>query len=547
MTVPTVRPYGGGWRELVLVLVTAAILTVALTYPIAFRIGDVGRADTADGQFSLWNVAWVSRTLLTNPLHVFDANIFYPHRGTLAYSESNIATGLLGVPMYWATHNPYATLNFAVLLSVLFTAVGTYYLVRYLVQDRRAAAVSAICFAFCPHLFGHMAEVQALMTLGIPFSMLAFHRVADRPTFGRGAVLGLVMVTQALFSGYYGVFIVLMIGFAVFVIAWTRGLWSIGRYWLSIATGAFVAIGIVAPFYVPYARIERLGFARTLAQAGMFAANWSSYLASSSYAHAWLLQFLPRWTEVNFPGVIATVFGVAGFFVARTKREREIVLVYGGLAILALWASFGPRAGLYTALYKTVPMLAWLRTPSRFGLIVTFGLSVLAGLSVKRLLTTSWRGTLGGVAIAAIAVGELLVPLGLSDAIPIAPVYRVLATLPPGPVIEMPFYYPQVGLYQHTKYMLASTAHWMPLVNGYSDYTPPDFYAHVMTLAPFPSHDALKILEPNSVRYAVFHLYGYNTRNRNEALQRLAEFRQYFRPIYSDETTQLYEIVGYPK
>ncbi|HWF85638.1 MAG TPA: hypothetical protein VG222_12355, partial [Vicinamibacterales bacterium] len=304
---PTVRPHGGGWRELVLVVVTAAILTIALTYPIAFRIGDVGRADTADGRYSLWNVAWVSRTLLVDPLHVFDANIFYPHRGTLAYSESNIATGLLGLPMYWATHNPYATLNFAVLLSVLLTAVGTYYLVRYLVEDRRAAAVSAICFAFCPHLFGHMAEVQALMTLGIPFSMLAFHRVVDRPAAGRGAVLGLVMVAQALFSGYYGVFIVLMVGFAVFAVAWTRGLWSNRRYWLSIATGAFVAVGIVAPFYVPYARIERLGFERTLDDARRFVATWSSYLASSAYAHAWLLQFLPRWSDVNFPGVIATV------------------------------------------------------------------------------------------------------------------------------------------------------------------------------------------------------------------------------------------------
>jgi hypothetical protein len=123
----------------------------------------------------------------------------------------------------------------------------------------------------------------------------------------------------------------------------------------------------------------------------------------------------------------------------------------------------------------------------------------------------------------------------------------VLATLPRGPVIEMPFYYPQVGLYQHTKYLLASTAHWMPLVNGYSDYTPPDFYEHVMTLAPFPSREAMKILEPSGVRYAVFHLYGYNTSNRHDALQRLAELSQYFRPIYVDETTQLYEIIGYPK
>jgi len=530
-----------------LVVLAAAILTAALTYPMAFRIGDVGRADTADGQFSLWNVAWVSHALLEKPRHVFDANIFYPHRRTLAYSESNIGTGVIGLPMYWATHNPYATLNFAVLVSFLLTAAGTYYLVLHLVDDRRAAAVSAICFAFCPHMFGHLAQVQALMTLGIPLSMLAFHRVADRPTPGRGTALGLAMALQALCSGYYGVFVALMVGFATLVVACTRGLWRDHRFWRSIAIGALVAIGCVTPFYAPYARLQRLGFVRTLEDADRFVANWSSYLASSAYAHAWMLQFLPRWSDVNFPGIVATVFGIGGCLVARTKPEREVVLVYGGLTALALWMSFGPAAGLYSALYKTVPMLSWLRTPSRFGLIVAFGLSILAGLSVKRLATLSRHGTLVGCVIAAMTVGELALPLGLSDAIPVAPVYRVLATLPRGPVIEMPFYYPQVGLYQHTKYMLASTTHWMPLVNGYSDYTPRDFSEHVMTLASFPSREALKVLAPSHVRYAVFHLYGYDTRNRTEALTRLAELAPYFRPIYADDTTQLYEIIGYPK
>jgi len=84
-------------------------------------------------------------------------------------------------------------------------------------------------------------------------------------------------------------------------------------------------------------------------------------------------------------------------------------------------------------------------------------------------------------------------------------------------------------------------------VNGYSDYTPPDFYENVMTLAPFPSREAMKILEPMRVRYAVIHLYGYNERNRRDALERLAELAPYFRPIYVDDTTQLYEITGYPK
>jgi hypothetical protein len=201
---------------------------------------------------------------------------------------------------------------------------------------------------------------------------------------------------------------------------------------------------------------------------------------------------------------------------------------------------------LYSALYEVVPMFAGLRAPARFGLIVGFGLSVLAAVAISSWLRKTTRPALVTAALVVAAVGELAVPVYMPEVPPVEPVYRTLATLPRGAVIEMPFFYPEVGLFQHTKYMLASTAHWMPMVNGYSDYIPPDFYDHVMLLAPFPSRDAFKILEPNRVRYAVFHMNGYNTENRNDVLTRLKEFEAYLRPLYMDDTTRLYEIVGFP-
>jgi hypothetical protein len=492
-------PRSGG-LELAAVLAVGAVLTVALTYPLAFGIGSVGRVDNGDGQFSIWNVAWVARTLVVDPLHVYDANIFYPHRWTLAYSENNLGAGLLAVPAYWVTRNPYFAHNFVVLLAFLLTATGTYYLVRYLTGDRRAAIVSAICFAFCPHVFGHLPHIQALMTAGLPFCMLAFHRLADRPTLRRGVVLGLAMAAQAISSGYYGVFVMLMIGFTVFVMATTRNLWANRLYWTAIATGAVVAVLVVGPFYVPYRVLQRTtGFRRSLEEATRYSANWSSYLASSAHAHAWVLPSLPQWTEVNFPGLVALVFGVAAILLVRSPREREIVFVYGGLALLACWASFGPNAGLYSVLYNTVSVFSWLRVPARFGVVVVFGLSVLTGLTLTKLLSRVRHPTMLGAAIAIVAAGELAVQLDFRQVSPVAPVYRLLSTLPRGPVIEMPFYYRSVDFPQHVKYMLASTAHWMPLVNGYSDYTPVDFVTNIMTLAPFPSRDGFKLLESRRV------------------------------------------------
>src|SRR5438094_6676033 len=135
------------------VIVSSCALACAMTYPLVARLGTDGRVDTDDGRLSIWNVAWVARTLVVDPLHLFDANIFYPDRGTLAYSENNIGAGLLAIPAYWLSdRNPYAAHNTVVLVAFALTAIGMYYLVRRLTADRRAAAVAAVLFAFCPHV-----------------------------------------------------------------------------------------------------------------------------------------------------------------------------------------------------------------------------------------------------------------------------------------------------------------------------------------------------------------------------------------------------------
>ena len=527
-------------------LFASAVAAVALTWPLAPDLGRIAR-DDGDGRFSIWNVAWVAHALTTDPAHVFDANIFFPHTGTLAYSENNLGAGALAVPVWMATGNPYAAHNFVVLLAFVLSATGMYYLVRRLTDDRRAAAVSAIGFAFCPYVFAHMAHIQLLMTAGLPFAMLAFHRLADCPTLKRGAVLGGVMAGQALSCGYYGVFVTLAVGYGVLVVCASRGLWANRTFAIALAVGAAVAIALIAPAFAHYLVLEKAGFTRDLDAARFYSPNPSAYLASSSYAHAWMLDRIPPWkNEVAFPGFVVGVCGFAGAWIAWTTRRRELLAVYGGLTLLAAWASFGPAAGLYTVLYRTIPVFVLLRAPGRFVLVVAFGLAVLAGVAVAHVLARVRHATAAGCVLALVTAGELLVPLRLPEAAPVEPVYRVLATLPRQGVIEMPFYYHAVGLFQHTKYMVASTAHWMPLVNGYSDYIPPDFHEDVETLKFFPSRDAFKVLERKGARYAVIHLYGYNEENRRDELARLQQFAQYLRPLYQDDATRLYEIVGFP-
>jgi uncharacterized membrane protein len=434
-----------------------------------------------------------------------------------------------------------------VLFAFVLTFVGMYYLARRLTGDRRASVLSAVWFAFCPFVFARTAHIQLLMTAGLPFSMLAFHRLVDAPSPRRGAVLGAMLAAQALCCGYYGIFAALSVAFAGLVVASTRALWGRSRFWLAIAVAAAVVTTLVAPAFVPYSRLQRdSGFHRTIAEAARYSANGSAWLASSSFAHGWLLRYIGQWTDVLFPGVLVIVFGVAGLVVARRGVRREIAIVYGGLTLLSMWMSFGPAGKLYSAAYAVVPGFGWLRAPSRFGIVTAFGLAVLGGVAAAEWLKNTRRaGALFGAALT-LSCAELAVPLRIPDVPPTEPVYTRLAALPAGPVIEMPFFYLEYMFPRHTYYMLQSTTHWKPLVNGYSDYVPPDFLANVMTLAPFPSRDALQLLDREHVRYAVFHRYWYNDENWRDVTARMQEFGTYLRRLYADEGTQLFEILGSP-
>src|SRR5262249_6028742 len=96
------------------------------------------------------------------------------------------------------------------------------------------------------------------------------------------------------------------------------------------------------------------------------------------------------------------------------------------------------------------------------------------------------------------------------------------------------------------RYMLGSTGHWQPLVNGYSDYMPPDFAAIEGPLGTFPSAEAFALVEPNQIRYAIFHLKEYKGAQFPALLGRLEEFGPDLQRLYADEQMMLFEITGSP-
>lgn len=547
-----------GLAEATAVVAAALLLTAALTYPLVPKLDRIGRLNTADGRYAMWNVAWVADTLIVRPSKLFDANIFYPARQALAFSEANIGAGVIAIPAWGFSGNPYLAHNTVVLFAFAMGVGGAYYLVRYLTGSREAAAVAGVLFGFCPFVFARTAHIQLMMTFGLPFSMLAFHRLVDRATPGRAVTLGVVLWAQALSCAYYGIFAGLLVGLGTIVFALTRGLWRSPRYWGLIALAAAVSLMLTAPFFLPYLQVQEDGFARTLDDARMYSANGGAWLASSAWAHRWWLPRIEGFNEVLFPGAIASLLALWGTArllgrrddqaVSATGLRRDVAGYYLAVAAIAFWASFGPDAGLYRVLYDTVPVFSFLRAPARIGIVVTLALVVVGSHVLAPWLRARPRPWAWSTALVVLAALELNgAPLtALREAPPVPEAYRRLATLPRGPVAEFPYFYERNDFPRHAEYMLGSTYHFQPLINGYSDHIPAEWRATVVPLSSFPTREAFAILGRIGARYVVFHLQGYDRRSRERLLVRLTTYQQYLKPIVQDDDVWLFEIVDWP-
>ena len=535
-------------------LLLGAVLVAVMTAPTLTRLTEVGRLDTNDGRFSVWNIAWIDHALLTNPAGLLDANIFYPHTGTLAYSELNLVAGLFGLPWYAVTGDPLAALNGSIATGLWLAFVLMWWLVRRLTGSDGAGLVAATAFVFCPYMSARTAHVQLLMIFVFPLLLIAFHRYVERPGPSRGAQLGVTLAIAALTCGYYGLFAGCVLGLVALLSAQRAP-----RYWVGFLVAAVTTAVIVYPVFSAFLEARAASGAAIRpwepSDARIYSANLSAYLASAAFAHEWWLPKLASWQpwkDVLFPGITLLILAVAGGFTGwRTRTTRGTVVAYGAIAVFATWASFGPDGGLYLLMHELVPGMSMLRAPARLGIVVVFGLAVLGGLAVAR-LETRWRWM--PALLVCLLVAELGVrteqwgwpswPLRSRPAISTA--YQRLADLPRGVLLEFPFPYVTSNYHNHAPAMFWSTYHWQPLVNGYSDLIPPDFNAIALPINAFPDAASFGIAREREVRYVLWHIDRYDDPSRAVLTQRLTEYTDFLRPVVITPDTWLYEIVKWP-
>jgi hypothetical protein len=499
------------FRKPLAALALFALLTVVHTWPLATGPATLSRNDNADTVLNEWILAWVAHQLPRAPTRLFQGNIFYPERDTLAFSEHMVVQSLMGLPLFSFGASPVLVYNLLLLSGFTLTAWMMYLVIARATGDALAGLVAGSLAAFNSHVFTRLPHLQVLHVEFLPFAVLALHTLLVRPSIPNAVGLGVLFALQGLTSNYWLAFITL-----AFVAAGLArpGEWTgarLPRAGLMLALAAAVALVLVVPFLLPYYRAMRdQGLVRGLVEIAMHSATWRDYLSTTGRLHwPWWSRYI--WADglrtPLFPGVIATALvGVA--IVSRVAWRDRHARLWLALGVTGIMVSFGTAIPGYALLWKIFPLLRGVRAPVRAGHLALVAVAALAGFALahirRQAVGRRWATAVAWAVLVGVHVEALRAPLGFIPASLPPPEYSVLAGERRAIVAEFPFYHPR-QVFGNAQYMLNSTSHWKPLVNGYSGFLPASYGAHYGELQGFPDERSLKALRDLLVTHVVVH------------------------------------------
>ena len=490
------------------------VLTLGMTWPLMLNLDThvpTGQSLEAVSHLNLWTLAWNHHWLKGQSENYWDANQFYPFRKVLAYSEPQFGTALLTFPLVAFGATIVLAYNLSLLGFIWGTGISTYLFCWYLLDQKvsrssqwGSAFVAALVLAFNPFVFQKIGVLQVLALPFPPLTLLGLHRFLGKKRWSDaiiflGGFLGCWYTCL-----YYGLFLSLFVGFCV-IIFWHRGLFC----WRSLVIVAIVVVLLVPlasgmlsakndlSLDRPYGTVFELSpqlqryfhpphdsllYGRILGLKGTTDPENNRFLGAS------LMLLAGLGTVISFQGSNASARG--GQVEVSLQKYGKVYLFMAGMAFLL---SFGPRLipsttidmGIYKILVwlspynllsTLIPGFTSMRDIGRFSIFTALFLSILVALGtlwLSQRVGSRFRlpfiTLLISVTLLELWPSPLLlmrVPRHLDE---LPSVYQRIKKLPSDTVLlELPMR----GDNDSARYLYRSIFHWLPLVNGYSGFSP---------------------------------------------------------------------------
>lgn len=372
------------------------LLTTLVLYPAPLRFFShyLGFGDLWQ---HLWNRWWFSQALGAGVSPYWTDLQYFPDGASLAaqsFSELNVLLGLLLEPLV----GPIASYNLLVVFAYVLSGTGAYLLVHELSRDRVAAWIAGVAFAFSPFRVSHLMFLHIQSTQWLPLFAWSLVRLRREPTIRRTVVCAVFFALAGATSKYFLLFLALFAALLVLYQLVTVRRPAALRFATAVVAAGVLGALLVSPLIWPLLRegttdsdAFHLGFETT------FSADLVSFFVPAEH-HPLFGRFLGRLYEtfnadarekVSYLGWSLLLLAVVA--IGSKPRERASALHGFWWITLAVFTllSLGPHLQILGRISDAwqmpygwidgLPFLSLIRAPSRFLVVATLGLAVLAG------------------------------------------------------------------------------------------------------------------------------------------------------------------------
>jgi hypothetical protein len=515
-----------GRAELAWAALGGVLLAVITSWPLVLHLASRISPDLGDPVRTAWQVAWVGHAMLHHPLHIFDANAFYPHSLSLAFSDSLLGYG----PTAFFGSGTVAALvryNLLFLFAWSLCFVGAYLLARELGLGRLGAGAAGAAFAYAPYRVTEAGHLHVISSGGIPLALFLLVRGYRRGH--RGLVLAgwLVSAWQVSLGFTLGLQYTYVLALLALLVLWRwwrgRSLPGVGalpvRRLLIVTCAGIAVVAAVAVYEArPYLKVahDYPAAKRTIREVKAYSAGPAALLAASSENRVWggatvgLRAHVHSKNEsVFFPGGLLLALAILGLAGPPYTRRLRAGLMLGALACAVLALGFGlTGAGYpYRLLYDYAPGWDGVRVPGRVFTTATLCLALLAGAGAQLLAARAGRwgrrrspsglpAVLGAVLAVGI-VGEGAGHLGH----PVVPQPARAEIGLPAPVLDLPTDGAADRVWQYF-----STDGFYPIPIGNSTFDIPAVDDLRGGMGAFPDRASVEKLRYYGIRTVVLHL-----------------------------------------
>jgi hypothetical protein len=268
-------------------LVFASFLAGAMAFTCPL-VGNLRTAvtDHVDPLLDAWTLAWTAHQLPRDPAHLFDANRFYPERGTLAFHDPMVALGAILAPLQWVFGEPVLTLNLGMLLSLALSGYGAYRLGTDVSGSQGAGGVAGSVFAFNAYRMDHLAHMQLQSTGFIPLLYLCLRRYLTDGRLRHAVGVAVFLWLTSASSAYYGMFTWILLAIAVPYELWRTASMKRPKRILGLSLALTLSGLAYLPLALPFMRLRSdFGLERPLTTVQRASARPGDYLRSGSHVH----------------------------------------------------------------------------------------------------------------------------------------------------------------------------------------------------------------------------------------------------------------------